>query len=395
MEHQSVRLTKQSETQRARPCSAAPKSSRGESNQPLLDLQGMIGNQGVRRLIQAKLQINEPGDAFEQEADRVADAIVQMPEARVARPAPATSTGGHFQIQRMCSACAGVAHSSAEEEHIGGHAKAVAGGSCESAPSGGEREEERPEEDGQGKMPVMTKSVSADRPSTGNHQRVDSAIRQSGGTPLPSEVRGFMESRFGADFSQVRLHTDSIASEAARELRAEAFASGKDVYFQAGRYEPETLPGRRLLAHELTHVIQQSGGLQGPRPIGVHAQDAGPSIQRFTLTGFPATEEAAMKTAVPLAVSTVKSCSGLNFIDRRWLPSAIDGKEYRYVEDLGLCGWTFPASSYIKIGKKAFDYSSCCDLASTIAHEASHTIGYFEGQARNMECNCFGCSCSS
>ena len=86
-----------------------------------------------------------------------------------------------------------------------------------------------------------------------------------------------MESRFGADFSQVRLHTDSIASEAARELRAEAFPSGKDVYFQAGRYEPETLPGRRLLAHELTHVIQQSGGLQGPRPLGVHAQDAGPA----------------------------------------------------------------------------------------------------------------------
>ena len=68
-------------------------------------------------------------------------------------------------------------------------------------------------------------------------------------------------------------------------------------------------------------------------------------------------------------------------------------QRYDYKEDLGLCGWTFPASWYIEIGKDAFSTSKCCDLASTIAHEASHTELRTEAGARKLECNCFGCSC--
>jgi hypothetical protein len=81
---------------------------------------------------------------------------------------------------------------------------------------------------------------------------------QGGGSPLPEEVRTFMEPRFGADFSQVRVHTGSEAVQMNRDLNAQAFAHGKDVYFGAGK-----APGKdALTAHELTHVVQQTGLLQ-------------------------------------------------------------------------------------------------------------------------------------
>jgi hypothetical protein len=89
----------------------------------------------------------------------------------------------------------------------------------------------------------------------------------------------------------------------------------------------------------------------------------------------------------------VKACPKLSWWGKWVIPPAIATKRYDYKEDLGLCGWTFPASWYIEIGKDAFDTSKCCDLPSTIAHEAAHTEWYTEGKAGKMECNCFGCSC--
>ncbi len=116
-------------------------------------------------------------------------------------------------------------------------------------------------------------------------------------------------------------------------------------------------------------------------------------IQRFSLKGFPKTEEAAMRTAIPKAIAKVKACSKLSWYGKRDIPIALNNSRYDYVPDLGLCGWTFPTSWYIEVGEKAFDASHCCDLESTLAHEASHTVFYTEGRARTMECNCFGCSC--
>jgi hypothetical protein len=81
---------------------------------------------------------------------------------------------------------------------------------------------------------------------------------QGGGASLPAEVRAFFEPRFGSDFSSVRVHDHDRAAEAARSLQARAFTLGRDVVFGAGEYAPATPAGRRLLAHELTHVVQQS-----------------------------------------------------------------------------------------------------------------------------------------
>jgi hypothetical protein len=83
-------------------------------------------------------------------------------------------------------------------------------------------------------------------------------VLRSPGRPLDNHTRGFMESRFGRDFSQVRVHTDTKAAESARAVHAQAYTVGKDLVFETGQYVPQTTTGNSLLAHELTHVIQQS-----------------------------------------------------------------------------------------------------------------------------------------
>ncbi|MBI4000190.1 MAG: DUF4157 domain-containing protein [Nitrospira defluvii] len=77
--------------------------------------------------------------------------------------------------------------------------------------------------------------------------------------PLDAETRGFFAARFGHDFANVRVHTDVEAAESARSVNALAYTVGRDVVFGAGQYSPNTRAGQRLLAHELTHVVQQTG----------------------------------------------------------------------------------------------------------------------------------------
>ena len=156
----------------------------------------------VRNLpIQPKLRINKPGDVYEEEADRVADAVMRMEEPGVRR-----------QVE--------------EEEEETLQAKEI--------PS---------------QIPEVTPNLEA---------RINT-IRGSG-QPLPESTRAFFESRFGHDFSQVRVHTDTLAAESAREVNARAFTVGQNVVFGVREYSLGTTEGRRLLAHELTHIVQQKEG---------------------------------------------------------------------------------------------------------------------------------------
>jgi Domain of unknown function (DUF4157) len=100
---------------------------------------------------------------------------------------------------------------------------------------------------------------------------VKDVVGSGGGAPLDKDTRGFMESRLGADFSDVRVHTDAKASDSARSVQAYAYTVGSDVVFQSGKYEPDSDSGKRTLAHELTHVVQQrSGPVAGtPAPGGI------------------------------------------------------------------------------------------------------------------------------
>jgi len=90
---------------------------------------------------------------------------------------------------------------------------------------------------------------------------VEESIQQArgGGHGIDSRVRGQMESAFGADFGNVRLHTDTQADTLNRELSASAFTTGQDIFFRQGAYNPSSSSGRELIAHELTHVVQQNG----------------------------------------------------------------------------------------------------------------------------------------
>jgi len=98
----------------------------------------------------------------------------------------------------------------------------------------------------------------------------------SPGQSLDNATRAFMESRFRHDFSNVRVHTDTSAAESARAINALAYAYGRDIYFGAGQFRPGTASGNRLIAHELSHVVQQRGRERTQRrgiPVG-ERQDA-------------------------------------------------------------------------------------------------------------------------
>ena len=111
---------------------------------------------------------------------------------------------------------------------------------------------------------------------------VKDVVGSGGGTVLDRETRGFMESRLGADFSDVRVHTDAKASESARSVQAHAYTVGSDVVFQSGQYAPESDSGKRMLAHELTHVVQQrSGPVAGtPAPGGIKISHPSDTFER-------------------------------------------------------------------------------------------------------------------
>src|SRR5689334_8601576 len=97
---------------------------------------------------------------------------------------------------------------------------------------------------------------------------VGEALR-SGGRPLEPTTRTHMESRFGHDFSRVQVHTDAKAAESAAAVRARAYTVGQDVVFGAGEYAPNSAQGQKLLAHELTHAIQQGPAAGGPQTSGL------------------------------------------------------------------------------------------------------------------------------
>lgn len=82
----------------------------------------------------------------------------------------------------------------------------------------------------------------------------------SGGTPLPTDVRADMEGRFGQDFGDVRVHNDGAAHESAKSVNAQAYTVGSNIVFQRDKYDPSSDGGRHMIAHELTHVVQQRNG---------------------------------------------------------------------------------------------------------------------------------------
>ena len=136
----------------------------------------------------------------------------------------------------------------------------------------------------------------------------------SGGSPLPAPMRVAMESRLGHDFSDVRVHDDARASESARAVQAHAYTVGNDIVFQSGQYQPETATGQRMLAHELTHVVQQrSGPVDGtPATGGIKVSDPSDRFERAA----DASAESVM-AAGPIDEAALGSNSGAAALQRQ------------------------------------------------------------------------------
>lgn len=167
------------------------------------------------RAIQTKLEVNQPGDACEQEADRISEQVMRMPDPQSASmPQASGRTAG---LQRNSGQLAG---------------------QTDAAPAS-----------------------------------VNQALA-SVGRPLEPGIRRDMEQRFGHDFSRVRVHVDAAADQSARDLKARAYTVGSDIVFRAGRFQPDTNAGRRLLAHELTHVVQQQQHGAAEPPGSAHEIEA-------------------------------------------------------------------------------------------------------------------------
>lgn len=209
------------------------------------------GNTAARGLpfIQPRLTIHEAGDTYEQQADAMADTVMRMknPLDRTAtgtdrffKPDPVTARA----VQRKCAQCE-------EKENA-----------------------------------VQRKGTSGQQASADSGLETYIGSLNGGGQALPDEVRSFYEPRFGYDFSQVRVHTDTVAAKSAESINALAYTSGSNIVFNSGQYSPDTDGGRQLLAHELTHVMQQSGGKQ--------------AVQKAPLpdTGFRYTPPATVKRSI-------------------------------------------------------------------------------------------------
>jgi hypothetical protein len=156
-------------------------------------------------------------------------------------------------------------------------------------------------------------------------------VLSSPGQPLDTETRAFMESRFGRDFSQVRVHTDGRAAESAQSVNALAYTVGENVVFGAGQYTPTTTQGKKLLAHELTHVVQQVGSNTLQRQID--EEEIPPPISaEATVSPVPAPEKPILPSNEP--EEEEKASSSQDEEDTELVPDPIESlPEITYVSE--------------------------------------------------------------
>lgn len=123
-----------------------------------------------------------------------------------------------------------------------------------------QRQQTTEEEDAVQPMPLMRKTENSGYQAS---PKLTSQLSQSkgGGNSLPTSTLSYMNKAFGTDFSYVRVHTSSEAQEMSQGIQAKAFTHGSDIYFSKGQYSPDSSDGKELLAHELTHVVQQRGNI--------------------------------------------------------------------------------------------------------------------------------------
>jgi Domain of unknown function (DUF4157)/Putative peptidoglycan binding domain len=277
-----------------------------------------------KAILQAKLTINEPNDPYEQEADAVADKVIQ----RKLQPVQLDS---RYQLQQKCDECETEDQLQRKEEPTGDEllsrkinevgndttnlSSASFTGKVVQAKCNHCEEEDQEEKHSNEEQRLQKKAVEQappgntgnEMPATGKGQLLMRALMQGeeelqrkaeeeevseismksfgdagagdapetlesrlsatkgAGSSLPDNTRSFMEQSIGADFSGVKIHNDSSAVQMSKDINAQAFTHGADIYFNSGKYNPSSTEGQHLLAHELTHVVQQGKTVQAKR----------------------------------------------------------------------------------------------------------------------------------
>jgi uncharacterized protein DUF4157 len=218
--------------------------------------------------VQTKMKVGESNDKFEQEADRMAVQVMRMPDVAVrstplsAHPQFSTAQNGSIaaRYQSPLKASFVQRHNMPEPVSARSHLPRIQR-MCS------ECEEEVRMKPARGRETVQTSEPAGHAPESRSGAGSPINVLRGEGQPLSQSLRAFFEPRFNLDFSSVRLHTGAEAARSARDLGARAFTVGNNIVFGGGEFAPGATGGRNLLAHELTHVVQQSsaqnpGGVQ-------------------------------------------------------------------------------------------------------------------------------------
>ena len=215
----------------------------------LVDLQRVIGNQGLQRMlaqrqIQAKLTVGAADDVYEQEADRVAQDVMSGAAANEGVQRQEVPEEEEMMLKR-----ADIQREGLEEEEMMLKRADIQREGLE------EEEMMLKRADIQRADVDMSGSFDVDD----NVEGQINSLKGSGQT-LPGETKSFMESSFGQDFGDVHVHASSESDSLNRSIGARAFTNGSDIFMRSNEYNPDSTQGKELLAHELTHVVQQTGG---------------------------------------------------------------------------------------------------------------------------------------
>ena len=250
---------------------------------------------GISRLatrgLQAKLAINQPHDEFEVEADHVAQSVMRMADPSTQAPiqnGPCLSVQ-HQQVQRTCSC-------------------GEAGGECETCAE---------------KRDMVHRAATGPMQTQGAPPIVDEVLN-SPGHALDRSTRAFFEPRFGHDFSQVRVHTGEHAVRSAQAVHARAYTVGRNVVFGSNEYAPHTPSGQLLLAHELTHVVQQDRGATARAEGGLNVASSAPQVQRAPAPQCPNGQKNVSVDLVSLNGSSRDAPGDLDFAQNVFKPCCVN-----------------------------------------------------------------------
>lgn len=231
------------------------------ADHPPSQLQRTHGNRAVQRLVSERvrptLEVDEPGDRYEREAERVAEQVTRGPGEYGAGP----------RVQRTCARCRARLRQGKPLDCADCERRLQRVRSPGSVRTGHPRAD-RAVGGGCGRCRGESPPRAVADPAPVDVPPVVGEVVRSPGRPLEPSTRTFMEGRFGYGFDHVRVHTDRNAADSARALNARAYTVGADIVFAAGAFRPGTAAGRRLLAHELTHVVQQGVRRATPRSHG-------------------------------------------------------------------------------------------------------------------------------